>query len=84
MLRKSRYDTKFGELASVMLVKSRMNQTTLSQRMGVSNSYISQVFTGRKPVPENWIELIASVLNLSTDQKTELVEAAKLDSKPNP
>lgn len=69
--------TRFGELFRIYRIKHGETLKDASSFLGVTNSFISSVELGKKKVPNNWVELIASHYNLNKEEINELKEAVE-------
>ena len=72
--------TKFAEFLRVLRVKNHENMGDTARLLGVRVSFVSAVETGKKNVPEDWIDKIVKHYNLNELEKAELVQAIE-DSK---
>lgn len=80
------YYTPFGEFFRTLRVKHHEVLFDASKFLGVSSAYVSSVETGKRPVPEEWIKLIANHYHLNEQQVNELriaVEQSKTVIKIN-
>ena len=70
--------SKVGLLVEVELVKKRMTQRALAGKIGYSQAYTSEIFTGVKKAPANWVTSVCEELDLSEEKRKQLhVEAAR-------
>ena len=67
--------TPFGEFFKVLRVKHREILSDASKFLGVSSAYISSVECGKRPVPDEWVDLIVAHYKLSDKEKQKLLEA---------
>ena len=70
--------TKFGEILRVLRIKNHEVMGDLAELLGVTTSFLSAVETGKKNVPENWLDIIAKHYNLSPVEKKELSDAIEI------
>lgn len=70
---------KFGGLVLDLMSNSGVNQPQVAETLGVSTQYVNKLTTGRqKPSPE-WVDLIASAVAATDEQRVELHRAAAED-----
>jgi hypothetical protein len=79
MARDTQYSA-FGALVRKELTKAQTTQNMLAERTDASPAYINNMMTGRKTPPPEWVDLIASALNLEGNRRTKLHRAAAKDA----
>ncbi len=72
--------TPFGEFFRVLRVKNHEVLGDASKLLNVSSAYVSSVECGKRPVPEEWIEIISNHYKLTTEERNTLIKAVN-DSK---
>ena len=72
--------TKFGEQFRILRIKHHEVLADAAKFLGAKSSFISAVETGRKNVPEKWLDLISEHYSLSEKQRFELAQSIE-DSK---
>lgn len=74
--------TPFAKNVRKMMIDADENLLDLANQLDCSVSFVSLVFTGKKAVPESWIEIISNHYNLNDKQREKLFEAY-CESKKN-
>lgn len=46
-----------------ILLKKRSTQTYIAKRLGVSQSFISQILNGHRPIPKKYSEKLKKLIN---------------------
>lgn len=72
--------TKFAEFLRVLRVKNHENMGDTAKLLGVKVAFVSAVETGKKNVPEDWVDKLVKHYNLNAQEKAELIQAIE-DSK---
>jgi DNA-binding XRE family transcriptional regulator len=72
--------TKFGEQFRILRIKHHEVLSDASKFLGATSSFVSAVETGKKNVPEKWLDLISEHYSLNSAQRAELAQAIE-DSK---
>ena len=72
--------TKFAEFLRVLRVKNHENMGDTAKLLGVKVAFVSAVETGKKNVPEDWVDKLVEHYNLNAQEKAELIQAIE-DSK---
>ena len=72
--------TKFAEFLRVLRVKNHENMGDTAKLFGVNIAFVSAVESGKKNVPEDWVDKIVQHYNLNEQEKAELIRAVE-DSK---
>lgn len=72
--------TKFAEFLRVLRVKNHENMGDTAKLLGVKVAFVSAVETGKKNVPEDWVDKLVKHYNLNAQEKAELMQAIE-DSK---
>ena len=72
--------TKFAEFLRILRVKNHENMGDTAKLFGVNIAFVSAVESGKKNVPEDWVDKIVQHYNLNEQEKAELIRAVE-DSK---
>ena len=72
--------TKFAEFLRILRVKNRETMGDTANLLGVKVSFVSAVESGKKNVPDEWVNKIVKHYNLNEEGKAELMQAIE-DSK---
>ena len=67
--------TSFGKYVRKLMIDSDENLLDLSKVLEVSSAFVSSVFTGKKSVPDAWLEKLTDHYRLSSKEINELVNA---------
>ena len=67
--------TKFGEQFRILRIKHHEVLADAAVFLDATSSFISSVETGRKNVPDKWLDLICEHYSLSDKEHSELAEA---------
>lgn len=67
--------TKFAEFLRILRIKSHENMGDTAKLLGVNIAFVSAVESGKKNVPQEWIEPIANHYGLSGQEKKEMITA---------
>lgn len=67
--------TRFGKIIRKLMVDHDENLGDLSKLLDVSTAFVSSVLIGKKPVPEDWLDVISNHYNLDSTEKDELYDA---------
>ncbi len=67
--------TPFGEFYKILRIKNHENLSDASKLLGVSPAFISSVECGKRPVPEEWFEIISAKYSLSATEQLNLKDA---------
>lgn len=57
------------------MIDADENLSDLAKLLNVSVAYVSSVFTGKKPIPEKWLNIIIAHYNLTDRGEEELLNA---------
>lgn len=68
--------TAFGKILRKLRIDSGEILLTMAARLGVTASYLSAVETGKRGVPDNWVDRLMALYCLDEQTKSELQEAA--------
>lgn len=79
MRRRATYNT-FGESVSKALTDSQKVQNDIAEAAGKSVQYVNNTMTGRAPASPQWVDLVASTLKMSTEQRAGLHRSAARDA----
>ena len=69
----------FGAEISVALAEAKLTQSEVATSARISQPYFNQMLTGLKKPSPQWVDIIASTLNFSANQRRELHLAAAKD-----
>lgn len=72
--------TPFGKALRHLRVEREMLLGELAASLAVGSSYLSQVETGKKPIPTDFVTRICAVMKLTSSEREELRNAAALSS----
>ncbi|MGN0797647.1 MAG: helix-turn-helix domain-containing protein [Christensenellales bacterium] len=72
--------TKYAELLRVLRVKHHENMGDTAKLLGVNVAFVSAVETGKKNVPDEWVDKIVEHYKLNVQEREELIKAIE-DSK---
>ncbi len=78
--------TKFAEFLRILRIKNHENAGDTAKLLGVKASFVSAVETGKKNVPDEWIDKIIRHYNLNKAEQCDLIKAieeSKTSSKIN-
>lgn len=73
--------TEFGEHFRILRIKNHEVLADAKKFLEVSSAFISSVECGKRPIPSDWFEKIATHYNLNNDERKELKEAIERSSK---
>jgi transcriptional regulator with XRE-family HTH domain len=59
--------TPFGKIVRHLRIDREMLLGDMAELLNVSSSYLSQIETGKKPIPEGFAERVANLFNLAGD-----------------
>lgn len=80
MARRTKNNTEFGTSVSKALAEANLRQNDLANRIDASPSHLNQMMTGRKTASPEWVDLVATALNLQAEQRGRLHTAAARDA----
>ena len=69
--------TPFGEIFRTLRIKHREILSDAGKFLGVTSAYVSSVECGKRPVPEEWVELISQHYSLTEKEIAELKDAVE-------
>ena len=67
--------TKFGEFMRVLRVKNHDVMGDTAKLLNVKVPFVSAVESGKRNVPEGWVEILTEHYDLDENQRAELQEA---------
>lgn len=71
--------TEAGKLIRGYMTSTNTSQTAFAEAVGKNAKYVNHLVTGhRRPSPE-WVDIVATGLNLSDDERSKLHLAAAKD-----
>lgn len=73
--------TPFGRLSRQLRQDRGLLLGDVADRLRVTSSYLSQMETGTKIIPDGMAEKIADVMSLSASERRQMLEAAALSAK---
>lgn len=68
--------TEFGKICRKLRIDANELLGDMAEKLGVSASFLSAVENGKKPVPDEWVDLITMIYSLELEEKNKLKEAA--------
>lgn len=71
--------SNFGTSVGQLLTEANSTQTAMANSANISQPYLNQMMTGRKKASPEWVDIIASTLNLDAKKRRELHLAAARD-----
>ena len=72
--------TSFGELLRILRIKNHEVMGDVADLLGVKTPFLSAVETGKRNVPESWVDILADHYSMSDAEKQEMIDAIA-DSK---
>ncbi len=69
--------TKFGEELRVLRTRRHQSMKQMADVLGVTKSFLSAVETGRKRIPEKWIDILTDYYHLKPYRRQLLEQAAE-------
>ncbi|GHU74104.1 hypothetical protein FACS1894188_01360 [Clostridia bacterium] len=73
--------TEFGRVLRKIRIDHAEIIKDMAEKLGVTASYVSTVETGKRNIPENWVEQISGMYNLDDDNRQQLKNAAEISAK---
>ena len=70
--------TRFGEELRVIRTRRHQTQQEMADVLGVSKGFLSRVESGKKAIPENWIDILTDCYHLKPYHRQILEDAAAL------
>lgn len=67
--------TSFGEFYKILRIKHHETLRDASKLLGISSAFISSVECGKRPVPEDWYNIISKHYSLSSAEQLQLKDA---------
>lgn len=67
--------TNFAKFIRKLMIDHDQNLGILAKELDVSAAFVSSVFTGKKPIPETWLDKIIKLYNLNKRKQEELLKA---------
>jgi transcriptional regulator with XRE-family HTH domain len=67
--------TKFGEEFRILRIKHHEVLSDAAKFLSVSSSFVSAVETGKKNVPDKWLDMICCHYSLNEEQRKKLSQA---------
>lgn len=67
--------SEFGKFCRNMRLNTKESLRTMAKKLEVSAAFLSAMEVGRKPIPIEYIDRIASLYNLSEADRSELEES---------
>ncbi|WP_241745381.1 helix-turn-helix domain-containing protein [Lysinibacillus sphaericus] len=64
--------TKMGKFLRKLRIEKSEYMQDMAKRLGVTTSYISAVEHGKRKMPKEWVQLIESSYELTSNEKMEL------------
>lgn len=72
--------TSFGKKLRTIRIEHDEILKDMAQKLGVTVAYLSAVENGKRDVPDNWIDIIATEYQLSENEK-EILQYAAYENK---
>jgi len=69
--------TPFGEFFRMLRIKHHEILSNASDFLHVSSAYVSSVECGKRPVPEEWVNIIIDHYKLNEKEQEELADAVE-------
>lgn len=69
--------TRFGEELRVLRTRRHQNQQEMAGVLGVTKNFLSMVEKGKKPIPENWIDILTEYYHFKEYPRQILIDAAE-------
>ena len=69
--------SEFGIELKKMLIERGIRIYDLAKRLNVSSAFVSSVITGKKNVPDGWVDQLKDILILTKEQYDLLLEKAE-------
>ena len=66
--------TKFAKTVRKLMIDADENLSDLAKLFDVSIAYVSSVFTGKKTIPEKWVDLIINHYELNETRREALIK----------
>ncbi len=73
--------TRFGKIVRKEMIDHDENLLSIAKLLGVTTSFVSAVLTGRKSVPDNWVNELSNHYNLKGSKFDEFYDAYCEDKK---
>ena len=67
--------TEYGEYMRIMRIKHHEIMLDTAKLLNVSLPFVSAVESGKRSIPEEWLEVLSAHYNLTPQQKSELKKA---------
>lgn len=68
--------TEFGKALKKILIEKGVRVYDVAKGLGVSSAFVSSVITGKKNVPESWVDSLKKLLSLTEEESVLLSEKA--------
>jgi len=68
--------TEFGKFLREIRIDCEELLKNMAKKLGVTSSYLSAVETGKRNIPNDWVEKISQLYNLDLIEKEQLQDAA--------
>lgn len=69
--------TEFGKALRKIRIECEELLRDMATTLGVSPAYLSAVETGKRRIPDGWVEEISIKYHLSSDKRADLLQAAE-------
>lgn len=73
--------TEFGKFSRKLRIENNELLKDMSEKLGVTASYLSAVEIGKRNVPKKWEDIIVKTYNLDNDMALELKTAIEYSAK---
>lgn len=74
--------TNFGKILRKKMIDKEENLLNLAEVLNVTTPFVSSVMTGKKSIPESWVDVLSNHFQLNEKEKSELYDAY-LEDKTN-
>jgi len=68
--------TEFGKYLRRLRIESGELLKCMAEKLGVTSSYLSAIETGKRNIPDGWVEKISQLYNLDIIEQDQLKDAA--------
>lgn len=68
--------TEFGKALRKIRIDNQQLLKDMAESLGVSSAYLSAVETGKRRIPQDWVNKIASTYSLNQEDSADLQRAA--------
>src|SRR6185295_9308544 len=72
--------TPFGKALRKLRIDRELLLGDMAERLGISASYLSQIETGKKPIPEGFVSKLRTAFRLTEDEFADIREHAVIST----